>query len=111
MKLEIVDGSDGITRVLLDGRMDIQGTLAVDPHFREIAKSKRKVLVDLANVNFMASLGMRTLVMTAKAIRNEGGTMVLIHPQPNVEKALKTAGLDMIIPIAPDASSAAEQLA
>jgi anti-sigma B factor antagonist len=106
MNVDIVEDDTGLTRVLLEGRMDIQGTLDVDPQFREIAKSKRNVIVDLANVTFMASLGMRTLVMTAKAIRNAGGTMVLIHPQPNVETALKTAGLDMIIPIARDANSA-----
>ena len=111
MKLEMIDDTDGVTRVVLEGRMDIQGALAVDPQFQEIAKSKRKVLVDLSKVDFLASLGMRTLVMSAKAIRNEGGTMVLIHPQPNVEEALKTAGLDMVIPIATDAHSAAQHLA
>jgi len=40
-------------------------------------------------------------VLSAKAIRNEGGTIVLIHPQPNVEDALKTVGLDMVIPPLP----------
>jgi anti-sigma B factor antagonist len=111
MKLEVIDDTDGVTRIVLEGRMDIQGALAVDPQFQEIAKSKRKVLVDLTKLDFLASLGMRTLVMSAKAIRNEGGTMVLIHPQPNVEEALKTAGLDMVIPIARDADSAARHLA
>lgn len=111
MKLEIIDDTDGVTRVLLEGRMDIQGALAVDSQFQEIAKSKRKVLVDLSKVDFLASLGMRTLVMSSKAIRNEGGTMVLFHPQPNVEEALKTAGLDMVIPIARDGNSAAQHLA
>jgi len=41
--------------------------------------------------------------MSAKALGAKGGQLILVAPQANVEKALKAAGLDTIIPIAPAA--------
>jgi len=106
MKLEVVDEANGVTRLVLAGRMDIAGALAVDDRFREISETKRKVIVDLASVDFMASLGMRTLVSSAKSIARERGKMVILNPQRNVEEALKTAGIDSIIPVVSDLSTA-----
>jgi anti-anti-sigma factor len=57
------------------------------------------VIVDFSDLEFLASLGMRTLVMTAKAVARKGGNMVIASPQSNVEKALRTAGIDSVIPI------------
>jgi len=53
MKLEIIDDTNGVARVFLEGRMDIQGALAVDPPFQQIAKLKRNVLVDLTKVDIL----------------------------------------------------------
>ena len=102
MKIEVVSEENGITKVILAGSMDIKGALEVDPQFKEISQTKHKVIVDLANVGFLASLGMRTLVMSAKALSANGGQLILLKPQTDVEKALRAAGLDKIIPIAPD---------
>ena len=107
MKLEIIDDPDGVSRVIVVGRMDIAGVGAAEPKFNVVAASRKKVIIDFAGVEFLASLGMRTLVMTAKAVASKGGRMVLLSPQPNVEKALRTAGLDTIIPIVASREEAA----
>jgi anti-anti-sigma factor len=106
MKIEIVNEADGITKLELVGSLDIEGTLAVDPQFTELSKTKDKIVVDLKGVDFLASLGMRTLVSTAKTLMQKGGRLVLINPQAGVEKAIKSAGIDTIIQIAPDMKSA-----
>jgi anti-sigma B factor antagonist len=106
MRIEVVSQENGITKVVLDGSMDITGSLEVDPRFKEISQTKDKVIVDLANVNFLASLGMRTLVMSAKSLKEKGGQLVLVKPQAEVEKALRSAGLDQIIPLASDLAAA-----
>lgn len=99
MKVEIIHGEDGISDVIVIGRMDIAGVTATEADFTRVAASCRNVIVDFTGVDFLASLGMRTLVMTAKALASKGGMMLLLRPQPSVEKALRTAGLDTIIPI------------
>jgi anti-sigma B factor antagonist len=106
MKLEVVDEENGVTKVILTGSMDIKGALEIDSQFKEISQTRNSVIVDIANVSFLASLGMRTFVMGAKTLSAKGGQLILVGPQAEVEKALKTAGLDAIIPIASDSAAA-----
>ena len=107
MNLDVVDMDNGITSVLLSGRMDVQGAIAVDKKFSAIAEEKKKVVIDLSRVTFMASLGIRTLIMSCKTLASKGGDMVLLNPQPNVEKVLRTSGVDTVIQIVPDMNAAA----
>jgi anti-anti-sigma factor len=107
MKLDVLNDENGVTRVLLVGRMDIEGATAVDTKFSVIAGSEKKVIVDMSNVDFLASLGMRTLIISAKSIASKGGRMVLLSPQqPGVAKVLTSSGVDTVIPIAADLNSA-----
>ena len=106
MNLEIVDMEGGITNVLLSGRMDVQGALSVDKKFSAIADEKKKVVIDLSEVTFLASLGIRTLIMSCKTLASKGGDMVLLNPQPNVEKVLRTSGVDTVIRIVSDMNAA-----
>ena len=59
-------------------------------------------MVDLSQVTFIASLGIRTLVTGAKATANNGGKMVLLNPPPNVEQVLRTTHVDTVMPIIHD---------
>ncbi len=110
MQLATVDLENGITKVVLSGRMDIEGAGQVDLRFSVIAGAKKKVVVDLSDVSFMASLGLRTLMISAKSMANKGGKMVLLNPQPNVEKVLETTGIGTIIPIVRDMDEASALL-
>jgi anti-sigma B factor antagonist len=60
----------------------------------------------MSRVSFIASMGMRTLVSGAKATRSKGGRMVLLFPAEIVEKALRTASIDTLIPIFHDMAEA-----
>lgn len=102
MKLDVVDLEDGITKISLSGRLDIEGTLKVDGEFNAITEEKRNVVVDLSEVSFLASLGIRTLIIGAKATANKGGKLVLLNPQPNVEKVLRISNVDTVMPIIRD---------
>jgi anti-anti-sigma factor len=105
MKLDIATIENGITKVSLSGRLDIDGALKIDSEFNKIAEEKKNVLVDLSEVTFLASLGIRTLITGAKATANNGGRMVLLNPQPNVEKVLRTSRVDTVIPIIQDSAA------
>jgi anti-sigma B factor antagonist len=96
----------GITRVILDGRLDIQGAAAVDLKMNVIAGSKKTVLLDLQNVSFLGSMGLRSLVIPARAIKSRGGKMVIFGPNQLVEEVLKTSSVDTLIPIHHDLESA-----
>lgn len=102
MNPDVAELETGITKVTLSGRLDIEGALKIDNEFNTIVEDKKKVVVDLSEVAFIASLGIRTLITGAKATANHGGKMVLLNPQPNVERVLRTSRVDTVIPIIED---------
>ena len=68
-----------------------------------LAESGAQVLVgsvvDMAGVDFIASIGIRHLVMAAKAVARGAGKLVLLDPNPMVTEVLVVAGLDQLLPI------------
>lgn len=96
----------GVTRVILDGRLDIEGAAAVDLRMNVIAGSKKAVLVDVQQVSFLGSMGLRALVAPARAIKARGGKVVIFGPNEMVEKVLKSSGIDTIIPVHHELQSA-----
>jgi len=99
MEISTEDLADGITKVVLDGRLDIAGASAVDLKMNLIAGNKDRVLIDLQKVSFIGSMGVRTLVTPARTIQRRGGKVVLFAPTELVETVLQTSGIDAIFPI------------
>jgi len=107
MKMNVEHVEDGFTRIRLDGRMDLQGTQQIDQQFAFTTSTQPlRLAVDLSNVSFVASIGMRTLLTAARAQASRGGKMVLFGPTEMVRKVLMTAGVDTIVPIVDDWPSA-----
>lgn len=100
------DMADGITKVVLDGRLDIVGAEAADLKMNVIAGSKDSVLIDLQKVSFLGSMGLRTLVIPARTIQRRGGKVVLFAPTELVETVLRSSGVDAIFPIHHDIDDA-----
>jgi anti-anti-sigma factor len=76
MELAVHDLDSGILGISLSGRMDIIGTQQIDLKFTALTSTRKaQILVDLSNVTFIASIGIRTLITTAKAQKARGGTM------------------------------------
>ena len=44
-------------------------------------------------------MGIRTLIMAAKALKERGGKMILFSPEMIVANVLKTSGTDTLIPV------------
>lgn len=105
---ESMDG--GITRVLLNGRLDIQGAAAVDLRMNVLAGSSKFLLIDLTDVSFLGSMGLRSIILPAKAVHRHGGKVAIFGPVPMVEEVLKASNIDQIIPIYHDLDSAVAAL-
>jgi anti-sigma B factor antagonist len=110
MECTVTDLGNGAAKLALSGRMDITGALAADPVFARLAEEKSHLLVDMSDVSFLASLGIRTLVMSCKTLASRGGHFVLFGLQPSVDKVLRTSGLHTMIPIVPDLQAAEDLL-
>ena len=109
MDSEMID--NGITKVSLNGRLDIPGTNEIEANFTALGHIKKaKILVDLTDVSFIASIGMRAFLRSATPLSNRHGKMVLCNAQPLVKEALLSAGIDTLIPILDDMDAAIASL-
>jgi anti-anti-sigma factor len=99
MEISVDDLAGGITKVVLRGRFDTTGAVVVELPFNKIVTEQRKIIVDLSAVNFLASYGIRVLLVGAKIAKSKGGSLVILCPDNNVAKVLRTAGMDSLIPI------------
>ncbi len=99
MNMDVEPITTGVVKVILNGRLDITGAGAIDLQLSAIAGSHRGVIVDLASVSFLASIGIRTLLLGAKAVQRRGGAFVLLNPMGEVKKVLEVTGVTDLMPI------------
>jgi anti-anti-sigma factor len=94
-----IEEAEGTTLAVLSGRLDVAGASAIELKFNAIAGARKALVVDLSQVSFVASMGIRLLLIAGKTVTSKGGKMALLAPSPEVAAVLKTAGITSIIPI------------
>ncbi len=100
MEIHYNELDSGISLIKLGGRLDIIGTGEIETKFAGYcAGEKVRVIVDLSKVDFLASIGIRLLTLTARSVTSRGGKMVLLNPIPDVQSVLEITGIPAIIPI------------
>jgi anti-anti-sigma factor len=90
----------------LTGRLDIAGASAVELRFTALASRHKAVVVDMAGVDFLASMGLRMLLMAARSVASKGGGVVLWRPSEMVVGVITTSGLDSLLPMLEDRAEA-----
>ena len=110
MDMTVTDGPEGATVVELDGRFDIAGAQQVDQRFTKVAEDAKALVVDVAKVSFIASLGVRTLMVSAKSIMRRGAYMAVCGASDGVEAVLRSTGFDELVGLYPDFDSAAKAI-
>ena len=91
---------DNVYRINLSGRMDIEGVGGIETRFAGMTAAPRQaIIVDMSAVPFMSSIGIRALIMNARAVGRRGGKFVVLDPSPNVRSVLVGSAVDQLIPI------------
>jgi anti-anti-sigma factor len=99
MEILVSQFGDAAKKVALVGKLDIDGAAAIESRLADLARSKGNIVIDMSKVAFIASIGLRHLVMTAKAVTRNAGKMLLLDPNPLVTEVLQVSGLQGILPI------------
>ena len=108
MSISYDDVGENLRRIMIFGRLDTPGTDSVASQLVALAAAPKKgVVVDLFGVNFLASIGIRALITSAKAVQQRGGKMVLVAKAGStVVMSLEATGVDELIPVFDDAADA-----
>ena len=90
---------DGILKLTLNGRFDTFGAgpvqQALDAHFQEHPKA---IIMDMANVDFISSAGIRVLLITAKEVEARQGVLALVGLKPYCRELIQTIRIAGALP-------------
>ena len=111
MELRVVKQDRDLTHVALVGRLDVPSVQTIEQTFLENTAARGKpTLVDLSEVTFIGSTGLRMLLKAVKELQKHGARMVLLKPQPLVEQSLMYVAFNQLMPIAYEQERALELL-
>jgi len=112
MKYEITALPAGATQVVLSGRADAAAVDVIEAGLNEqLRGTEGDVVVDLAEVPFMGSLGIRMLISIARLVARRGSRMAMTGVQKQVLEVFETMALLDLIPHAQDHDAALALLA
>ena len=102
----------GVAVLALSGQLDSRTTPALE---RETAKALgadcSALLFDLTALDFVASAGLRVVIMVGKRLASDGGAIALCGLNPSVREVFDIAGFSSLFPIHPDRARAVAALA
>lgn len=112
-ELKIETKAEGDAMLLkLQGNLDLFTFGELKKAFEGLAADPKakKLVVDLSGVNYVASSGWGVLMARAKALKDDGGRLVVIGMNEGNGKVYETLHVNSIMPSAPDLGKAKEIL-
>jgi anti-sigma B factor antagonist len=97
--MEIVRRSEnGIPVLVLTGRLNQASADALHAAAMEIAgdETSKALVVDMGGVDFIASVGIRSLILPSQALALRGGTLAVANLSPQISEFFKLTGLDQM---------------
>ncbi len=96
MELQVTDHKRASV-LAVSGRVDGSTAGDFEAALTELTDAgKNNIILDMSEVDFVSSAGLRVLVNTRKAVNAAGGKIVLAEPSQQVIETLDIAGLDVL---------------
>ncbi len=112
MRFEVVDDGSGTIRIVMVGRLDAAGTAAIElPFTATISGARGDVLLDMAGVTFLASLGIRVILAAARVVARHGNRIAIHGAAPQPREVLDVIAMETLIPVAADEAGARAAIA
>jgi anti-anti-sigma factor len=90
---------DDHVHVRLCGEFDLAAVEAVETTLVPLERRFRTVILDLREVTFLDSTGLRAIVSADSRSRKNGFDLKIVRGSEDVQKLLYLAGLDKILPL------------
>lgn len=99
-ELEIVrvKQADGLT-LAVRGEVDLASAPALERELRDAETSARRIVVDLAGLEFMDSTGIHALMDAHARAKSNGHKLVLTHLPAQVQRLFNLTGIDVRLTI------------
>jgi anti-anti-sigma factor len=110
--LEITSTSaTGYLHILLRGQITSTTALQLEQALLAAiaVQAAPQCLLDLSDLVYTSSAGLRVFLTFAKRVKNAGGQLVLCAVQPAVYKVLEMSGFTQILTLVPDVTAARDR--
>ena len=99
---------DGVTILDLSGRITLgEGSVQLRDAIRDLlSKGSKKILLNLADVNYIDSSGIGELVSAYTTVRNQGGELKLLNLTKKVHDLLQITKLYTVFDVKDDEANA-----
>ncbi len=87
LQVFITMGQEGSYLITLEGRLDSNTYLDFEERMGPVLTSAPKLLVfNMENLNYISSMGIKSIISARKAVKSKDGHVILINPQPQIRK-------------------------
>ncbi len=88
------------------GRIDAHSAPQLEQAVREKITQGIHLAIDLSEVGYLSSAGLRVLLVTLKLVNEKEGKLTLVSPQPSVSRVLEFSGFLAIMTVVDNLDSA-----
>ena len=107
MEMEISPIREHLVKITLAGRLDTPGVNRVETRFlASLVPHGNSAIVDLSQVDFVSSLGIRMILSAARSLKIRHATLALYGVQEHVNQVFDIVSLRQIISICPTEAEA-----
>src|SRR5699024_3466933 len=75
-----------------------------------VSDGEHRWVLDLNQLDYISSAGLRVILMLAKRLREKNGTLILCGMQPHVQEVFDVSGFSAILTVAESRSQALQRL-
>jgi anti-sigma B factor antagonist len=97
--------SKGWQIIAASGRVDAHTAPEFEKGCHSMVSNGIRLAIDLGEVAYMSSAGLRVLLSTLKLCKSQGGKLVLVAPRPNVQEVLQVSGFTTVFTVVPTVDS------
>ena len=98
LTLKILQSDETLLKIAFTGKLDAISLPMVETKFHALINNQNSpVILDLSEVNYLASLGIRMLLTAYKDVVRQGYTLKIEHASDEIQKVFNTAGLSELL--------------
>ena len=109
MEVEVMTVED-VKVLSVSGRIDANTSQQLQDVVLDTAHQSRKLLLDLSNVDYMSSAGLRVMLLLHREIHNNEGRVILVGLPERIHDAMEMTGFLKHFAVVPDVQSGLEMI-
>jgi len=89
LEISIKENKKDIYLVALTGELDTITSEQLERELQPIFPKAIGIVFDLTNLRYISSMGLRVLAIAKKKMSEKNGNVLLVNPQPQIERVLE----------------------